>query len=132
MKQHTTNYFDTFMEVAEDCPVSVAEEPPLRDPKTATRIEYEMAMSSPYQYTSDDIVFESNGRRRGISRESFFSKGQPCLRSSALGKRYGWGIHFNREGKAAIFPVESADYKRLLSDGGVTHIKAMRTGKRNP
>ena len=78
MKQHTTNYFDTFIEVAEDCPVSVAQELPLRDPKTATRIEYEMAVNSPYAHTSDDIVYESNGRRRGVNREAFFSKGQPC------------------------------------------------------
>ncbi|MFX5614998.1 DUF6157 family protein, partial [Acinetobacter baumannii] len=27
MKQHTTNYFDTLIEVAEDCPVAAAEVP---------------------------------------------------------------------------------------------------------
>ncbi len=130
MKQHTTNYFDTFIEVAEDCPVSVAEVPPLREPRTAARIEYEMAMSSPYQYTSDVIVFESNGRRRGLSRETFFAKGQPCLRSSALGKRYGWGIHCNSEGSVAIYFVESPDYKRLSCDESIRHLKAMRSGKK--
>ena len=42
MKQHTTNYFNTFIEVSEDCPLSAAESPPSKAPKTATQIEYEI------------------------------------------------------------------------------------------
>ena len=132
MKPHTTNYFDTFIGVAEDCPLPVAEVPPPKEPKTAVRVEYEMAVNSPYTYTSDDIVYESNGRRKGISWEAFFSKGQPCLRSSALGKRYGWGIHCNNAGGVAIYAVESAEYKRLSSDESLRHLKAMRSGKKQP
>jgi hypothetical protein len=30
---HTTNYFNTFIEVAEDCPVIVAEVPPQKEEK---------------------------------------------------------------------------------------------------
>ncbi len=29
--------------------------------------------------------------------QTFFSKGQPCLRASDLGKKYGWGIHSDSE-----------------------------------
>lgn len=130
MKIHTTNYVNTFIEVAEDCKAIAAEAPPERVPKTAARTEYEMLVSSPYQYTSDDVLYESGGRRRGICREDFFSKGQPCLRSSALTKRYGWGIHSDKDGKIAIYAVESAEYKRLAEDAGIKHVKAMRSGRK--
>ena len=127
MKQHSTNYTDTFIEIAEDCHVAVAEEPPLKEPKSAARIEYEMLAGNPYHYTSDDVLYESNGRRRGVSREDFFSKGQPCFRASALTKRYGFGVHCGSDGKIAIYAVESDDYKRLSADGSVKHLKAMRS-----
>jgi hypothetical protein len=130
MKQHTTNYIDAFIEVAEDCPVSVAVAPPSKEPITAAQIEYEMLIGNPYQYNSDDVLYASNGKRRGISREGFFAKPQPCFRASALGKKYGWGVHSNKDGKTAIYAVESADYERLASDGGIKHLKAMRSSKK--
>lgn len=51
MKPHTTNYSNTFIETAENCPVNIAEMPPEREPKTAARMEYEMMADSPYRYT---------------------------------------------------------------------------------
>jgi len=129
MKQHTTNYTDTFIEVAEDCPVAEAEAPPAKGPKTAAQIEYEMLVNNPYQFTSDDVIYESNGKRKNIARDDFFSKGQPCFRSSALTKRYGWGVHNNNDGRIAIYAIESDEYKRLASDDGIKHIKAMRSKK---
>ncbi len=130
MKQHTTNYFSTFIEAAEDCPVTVAEVPALKEPKTAARIEYEMLSEYPYAYTSDDVLYASNGDRRGISREDFFSKGQPCFRASALTKRYGWGIHSDENGKVAMFAIESEAYKRLAADEGTKHMQAMRLSRK--
>jgi hypothetical protein len=124
---HTTNYFNTFIEVAEDCPVAEAEIPPAKEPKSVARIEYEMVRDSPYKYTSDDVLHVANGERRGVSREEYFSKGQPCFRSSPLTKRYGWGVHSDSAGRIAIYPMESAEYKRLAADEGLTHLKAMRS-----
>ena len=49
------------------------------------------------------------------------------MRSSALPKRYGWGVHSNEEGKLALIAVESAMYKKLSSDKDTTHLKAMRS-----
>ena len=129
MKTHTTNYIDTFIEVAEDCKAAVGCPPQDKVPKTAARIEYEMLISNPYQYTSDDVLYESNGNRRGMSRKDFFAKAQPCLRSSALGKRYGWGVHCNRDGKVAIFPLESPQYSHFQNDERLKHTKAMRSAK---
>ena len=130
MKQHTTNYFNTFIEAAEDCPLSAAEAPPSKEPKTAAQIEYEMLIDSPYQNNSDDVLYESNGKRRGLSREDFFSKGQPCFRATALTKKYGWGVHSDPDGKIAIYPIGSDEYKHLSADADIKHIKAMRTNKR--
>ena len=129
MKQYTTNYINAFIEVADDCPVNAAEAPPAKEPRTAAQIEYELIACSPYRYGSDDVLYESNGRRRGLSREEFFSKGQPCMRSSALAKRYGWGVHFDNGGNIALYAVESDGYKRLAADESLKHIKAMRSKK---
>lgn len=136
---HTTNYTDTFIEIAEDCPVQFAEIPPQKgDEKTIATLQFEMIYSNPYKFTSDDIVFQAFAIKNKIAlfelrtkREAFFSKGQPCLRSSPLTKRYGWGVHYNNEGKIAIFAAESDEYKRLVKNSSLKHLKAMRS-KKNP
>jgi hypothetical protein len=130
MKKHTTNYIDTFIEVAEDCKVTEGCPPQDKEPKTAARIEYEMLVSSPYQHTSDDVLFESNGRRRGLDREDFFSKAQPCFRSSALCKTYGWGVHSDHDGKIALISMGAPQYLQLQNDENVKHVKAMRSSKK--
>lgn len=133
---HTTNYINTFIEIAEDCPVSQAETPPEKTIKTLALLQYEQILKNPYQYTSDDIVFECYALKNDISNDErketrilFFSKGQPCLRSSPLAKRYGFGIHHNEEGKVAIFPVESREYQKFLTDPAIKKVKAMRSKK---
>jgi hypothetical protein len=62
-----------------------------------------------------------------MEREKFFAKDQPCLRSSALGKRYGWGIHSDADGKVALYARESQDYQRLANDPTLKHLKAFRS-----
>jgi Family of unknown function (DUF6157) len=127
---HSTKYSDTFIAVAEDCPVEVAEIPPMREQPTAAQIQYEMLAGNPYQYTSDDVLYAANGQCRGISREEFFSKGQPCFRSSPLTKRYGWGVHSDSDGKIAIFPIESPEYARLAGDASLRQLTGMRSARR--
>ena len=125
MKRHTTNYINTFIEVAEDCPASTAGVPPIKEPKSIARLEYEMLFSRPYTYTSDDVMYEIKGKPRGDSREDFFSRGQPCFRASALTKRYGWGVHSDKDGKMALYAVESEAYNRFAADKTLQHMKAM-------
>lgn len=137
MKQHTTNYIDTLIEVAEDCPVSQAQIPPEKKEKTLANLQYEQISKHPYQYSSDDVIFECHAFKNDISekekqkeREKFFSKGQACLRASPLAKRYGFGIHHDHEGKVALFPVESEEYKKLLNDPTIAKTKAMRSKRK--
>lgn len=137
MKQYTTNYMNTFIEVAEDCPISRAQTPPEKKEKTIASLQYEKIIKNPYQYSSDDIIFECYVIKNNISenekqeeREKFFSKGQACLRSSPLAKRYGFGIHHNKDEKVALFPIESKEYQDLLNDASVTKTKAMRSKRK--
>ena len=130
MKRYTTNYTDTFIEVAEDCPAKTAQVPPLKEPGTAARIEYEMLAGGSYRYTSDDVLYASNGNRRGIGREEFFSKSRPCFRASALTKRCGWGVHSDKDGKVAIYAVESEAYRCFASEKNLRHVRAMKSGRK--
>jgi hypothetical protein len=131
----TTNYQDTFIAIAEDCPVKAAQIPPQNNgEKTIAGIQYEMIHSNPYKYTSDDVIFSVYATKNNIpkdmlnkERDKFFSKGQPCMRSSPLAKRYGWGIHSDADGKIAIYAIESNEYKKLCIDKTLEHKKAMKS-----
>jgi hypothetical protein len=131
----TTDYRSTFIEVAADCPVTTAEEPPegARGPSVA-RLQFELVRERPYALTSDDVLFEVHARRAGVpeaeraaARERFFARSQACLRASPLAKRYGWGVHSDAEGRVALVPLGSADYARLAADPAVAHLRAMRS-----
>jgi Family of unknown function (DUF6157) len=131
---HSTNYFNTFIAVAEDCPTPIAEIPKQKgDDKTVANLHFDMIMANPYLYTSDDVIFGTYATKNNISedlqtvRESFFEKGQPCLRASPLTKRYGWGVHSNAEGKVAIFPVESVEYQQFTQDSSLKKTRGMRS-----
>jgi uncharacterized protein DUF6157 len=129
------NYFDTLIEVADDCPATKGQVPQARGgKKTKAVVEYELLVKDPYTYTEEDIAFEVYAVLRDIpkasrprEREKFLSKGHPHLRVSALAKRYGWGIHNDAEGKVALIAVESPEYKRLLKDPSTTNVKAFRS-----
>lgn len=131
------NDYNTFIEVAEDCPAQVAQVPAMKgDSKTIPVLQYEMIANHPYKYTQMDVLFQVHAMRNQIpeehmqaARETFFSKGQPCLRTSSLGKRYGWGIHHDQEGKVALYAVESDEYRAFMNDASIKHTKAMRSSR---
>ncbi|OAN40450.1 DUF6157 family protein [Microbacterium sp. H83] len=133
MATHTTDYLDTFIEVAEDCPADHGQEPPTGEKPTIAALHYRLIAERPYARTSDDVVFETYALRAGIpvddadARARFFSKGQPCLRSSPLGKRYGWGIVHDATGRVALVARESEEYERLAADPALAHTRAMRS-----
>lgn len=137
MKVHTTNYFNTFIEVAEDCPAIKGEIPPQKgDEKTIAQLQYEMISKHPYEFTSDEVLFSCFASKKELTENEldsekaiYFSKGQPCFRSSPLTKRYGWGVHSNEEGKIAIFGVETMEYEQLSQAKNLKTVKAMRSKK---
>ena len=137
MKVHTTNYTNTFILIADDCPVSKAEIPPLKgDSKTAANIQFELLKKNPYKYSSDDILFQVFADKNDLTkgeykkaRETFFSKGQPCFRASPLTKRYGWGIHSDENGKIAMYACESEAYEKFAKDKKLQVVKAMKSAR---
>jgi hypothetical protein len=129
----TTNYFNTFISVAEDSKISKSEVPLEREGKKSIAIhQYEMLSQKPYEFNSDDVLFNIYTSRNSIplsqmenERLAFFNKGQACLRSSTLAKRYGWGIHHNADGKVAIVAKNSAEYKKLAANKELTQLTAL-------
>lgn len=135
MKIHTTNYKNVFIEVAEDCPVDMGVIPPLKgDKKTVANMQFEILNKAPYQYTSDEVLFQVFANRNDLTQEEFaqaksefFSKGQPCFRASPLTKRYGFGIHCNEESKIAMYGMETLEYAKYLANKSIGKVKAMRS-----
>ena len=131
------NYYETFILVADDCPamegviptVKVGKAPPIH------ARQYEIIAKEPYQYTQEDILFFVYADRNSLARDDagkraeFVAKDHACLRASALTKRYGWGVHFDGDGKAALYGRNSNEY-RAFEQGrrdGVKLVKAMRS-----
>ena len=146
---HTTNYVHTLIAVAEDCPAEHGVTPPAKpgNPSIASRT-FQLIADNPYRFTSDDVLFTVYADRAGLpdserpaARERYFSSGRPCLRASALGKKYGWGIHANDDGRLALYAVDSLEHAALAMDkplqnetehraeGTVTVVKAMRSSR---
>ncbi|VXC36822.1 DUF6157 family protein [Pseudoclavibacter sp. 8L] len=131
----TTNYASTFIQIADDCPVDEAEAPPesAKGPTIAS-LQHALIAAHPYEYTSDDVLFETYAVRNAIpaeeraaARAAFFAKDQACLRASPLGKRWGWGIHSDEEARVALVPLGSDEYEEKAGDESLTQLKAMRS-----
>lgn len=132
---HTTNYFNAFIEIAEDCPTAAGVVPPIKgDKRSVANLQFEMLLDHPYEFTSDEVLFSVFATRKGFSaeemeeeRKRFFSKGQACFRASPLTKRYGWGIHSNEDGKVALYGAETKAYQAFVEDESIPKKKAMRS-----
>jgi len=149
------DYVNTFIAVAPDNRAVRGVRPPARhgsstEPTgpiptgpipTVAALTYDLITGHPYELTSGDVIFTVMALRRGIpdadriaARAEFYAAPRACLRSSDLGKRYGWGIHADADGRLALYGVESHEYGRLL-DGRdpfgacVTVTRAMRSSR---
>jgi hypothetical protein len=137
------NYYETFIEVAPDCPVSEAAVPAIKGrAKTVAVLQYELLSESPYTFTQEELLFQVHVRRQGMSDEEaqaqraemwelLFGKPHACLRTSPLPKQYGWGLHFDAEGKIGLYAVESEEYRAFASGkrGAVHVLKALRSSR---
>ena len=88
----STNYHRAFITAAPDCPAENSEEPAGTG---IAAVQFAiLAGQPPYSITSDDLLFQTEKQRKGLTgtdeeRAAFFAKPQPCLRASPLAKRYG-------------------------------------------
>jgi hypothetical protein len=136
------SYTDTFIRVATDCPATRGVVPVARgDRKPVHVLQYELLSEHPYRYTHEDLLFEVHVRHKAIPaderearvreiRAELFAKPHSCLRASLLPKRYGWGIHYDRAGRIALYPMESEAYRRFTQEGGGTKLLTAMRSKR--
>lgn len=135
-------YAATFIAVAEDCPATAGQVPPVsaNGPSVAA-VQYEVLRDQPYNLTQEDVLFEAEVRRRWTPnelaprrdelRQAFSEHRRQCLRSSPLVQRYGWGLHFDDDGRIALVGRESEAYADLAAgQGGVTVLSALRSRRR--
>ncbi len=132
---HTTNYVNTLITVAPDTKAVAATAPTVGKGSVA-ELQFALLHGHDYELTSDDVIFGVFADRtrvavkeRRAARDQFFSRGQPCLRTSPLAKSYGWGIHADAEGRVALLPMESSRYIALLNDEATVKRQAMKTSR---
>ena len=127
----STDYRDTLITPAPDCPARRAEVPP--DPGSVAGLQHGLLTARPYGLTSDDLLFEVHALRNGIApdrhaqeREAFFGTPKACLRASPLVKRYGWALHHDAAGRVALVERDTDAYCRLAENGDVFLVAGMR------
>ncbi|MBK0401647.1 hypothetical protein I5M27_01540 [Adhaeribacter sp. BT258] len=135
------SYKNAFVKVSEDCPVTVAEIPVAKNGKRPAHfIQYEILTRNPYRFGHEELIWEVYVQQKEIPKEvletegeeikaQLFSKGHPCMRASALVKRYGFGAHYDEAGKIAVYPLGSSEYQQLLAQENVKVLPGMRSKK---
>jgi hypothetical protein len=84
------------------------------------------------------VQFHVHAKRTGLAdsrlrsdgaalRDAFFAKPVACMRTSALAKTYGWGLHFDERGRVALVSAGTPEYDKLASDPRIEHTRAMRS-----
>lgn len=130
---------DQFIEIAPDCPTQTAIIPPdKRDKRSVACIEYELLSSTPYGYTLAELKFSTHVLHKQIPTaevkanhqqlwDAYFAKPYACMRASPLTKQYGWGAHYDENGKIALYAVESEEYRHFVKDKNMKKFFAMRS-----
>ena len=133
------NYINTFIAVSPDTKAKVGSVPLARGGKRSiAQIEYELIASHPYELNQEEVQFSVHVERTGVKPaqlkakrselwSDFFSKPTACMRTSPLARSYGWGLHFDREGKVALVPMESPKYQKLSRSPSIEQTRAMRS-----
>ena len=136
------NYKETLILVSPDCPVTQAETPTAKQGQTPVHvIQHELLRQHPYTFTGEELLFQTHVRRLGLEPAEverrrdelwadLFSKDHACLRASSLGKRYGWGFHFDEHGRIGMYAMESDEYARYSQDPAIKAIPAMRSARK--
>jgi len=131
---HTTNYFNTLIEVSADCAAGTGVVP--QRVGSVAALQYGFLSGAPYRFTSDALLAAVAATRRGLGEAEWprvgaelFARPQACLRASPLVKSYGWGLHHDAEGRVALVARDSDEYQRLLADTALTKWRGMRSAR---
>lgn len=132
-------YENTFIAVAEDYRSATGEIPPERaSGPTVASTQYAMLAAVPGQWTHEDVLLASSPQVRGHDvsetelsrlREEYFTRPRACLRASPLPKTFGWGLHYDADGRITLHAVDSPEYAQLSIDPSLTQLRAMRSSR---
>lgn len=133
-------YTNTFIAVAEDCKAPTGEVPPLRaGARTVAGLQHAMLTAEPGRLQQEDVLLACAPGVRGRDdlseeelehlREEYFAQPRACLRASPLPKTYGWGLHYDDQGRITLHAVDSPEYSRLSQDSSLTQLRAMRSNR---
>ncbi|MDQ6420835.1 DUF6157 family protein [Paenibacillus sp. LHD-117] len=132
MQRHWCNMF---VRVASDCPVELGVIPvQKRQDKPSHVIQYELLSEHPYRYTFEEQLFEVYIRHKGLldtldeeelaaARKELLDRNHPCMRASQLTKKFGWGFHFNEEGRIALYGMETEQYGAFVEAGEASELE---------
>lgn len=132
------SYTNTFIRTAPDSSRETAAIPPCNpDRRSVASLQHELLTRHPGELTEKELYFQVRCRRLGLSQEEvearrdniwqeLFVKPQACLRASPLPKTYGWGVHYDADGRIRLVAVESAEYRKL-SESALFQTAAMRS-----
>jgi len=126
------DYTDTFITVAPDCSAVTGTPPP---GESVAALSYHLIVQRPYELRTSDVIFSVWAARQKIPEDEndsawaeFYAKPRPCIRSSDLGKRWGWGVHADQDGRLMVYPIGSAEYQALAAgiapDGRTVKVRA--------
>lgn len=141
MSLEPVDYRSTFIAIAPDASGEVSVPGPRGGKPTVASATFGLISAAPYRVTSGDVLFTVWADRQGIpeseraaARVEYYAVGRPCLRASDLGKRYGWGIHADADGRLALYAAGTPEYAALEAgtapDGtAVKVVRAMRSAR---
>lgn len=131
----------TFIRIAEDCPVGAAEVPAGRAKASVAELQHHLLIERPYALTEEQLYVLVYGLRQGLGEREIsrrwdalhaelYAKPQASMRASPLIKRYGYGAHYDAEGRTGLHTCGSEAYDRMARDPGLTQLVAMRSTRR--
>ena len=94
----------------------------VRKIETVKEVLYKVLIENPYKFKQYELFNEVHINRRKKSKTLKLESYQ--LEKSELCSLLGWGIHGDEQGKIALVPAESEDYKKLLNNPSIKKIKA--------
>lgn len=129
---------NTFILIAPDCPAQQGVVPESkRVPRPFPVVQFEVLSNEPYRFSYAESLCEIHARQNGLDGTALddeelvkaLLRKNPCPRTSALPKRYGWGIHVDARSKLALWACDSKEYRRLARSkpGTLLLVPALRS-----